>query len=66
MNFKWQQQQQQYYANMFINGPTVFPNTTYPIPTVHPNQSSLNSSLIQELPYSLNMQTQINNNTTSI
>ena len=24
------QQQQQYYANMFTNGPSVFPNTTYP------------------------------------
>ena len=34
LKFKWQQQQQ-YYANMFINGPPVFPNTTYPIPTVH-------------------------------
>ena len=56
---RWQQQQK-YYANMFTNGPPVFPNTTYPIPTVHPNQSSLNSSLIQELPYLLNMQTQTN------
>ena len=55
-----QQQQQQYYANMFINGPPVFPNTTYPTPTVPPNQSSLNSSFTQELSYSLNMQTQIN------
>ena len=54
------QQQQQYYANMFTNGPPVFPNTTYPSLTVPPNQSSLNSSLIQELSYSLNMQTQIN------
>ena len=54
------QQQQQYYANMFTNGPSVFPNTTYPPLTVPPNQSSLNSSLIQELSYSLNMQTQIN------
>ena len=54
------QQQQQYYANMFTNGPPVFPNTTYPTPTVPPNQSSLNSSFIQELSYSLNMQTQIN------
>ena len=44
----------------FTNGPSVFPNTTYPTPTVPPNQSSLNSSLIQELSYSLNMQTQIN------
>ena len=51
---------QQYYANMFTNGPPVFPNTTYPTPTVPPNQSSLNSSFIQELSYSLNMQTQIN------
>ena len=58
LKFKWQQQQ--YHANIFIIGPPVFPNTTYPIPTVHPNQSSLNSSLIQELPYSLNMETQIN------
>ena len=58
LNARWQQQQ--YYANMFTNGPPMFPNTTYPIPTVHPNQSSLNSSLIQELPYSLNMQTQFN------
>ena len=55
-----QQQQQQYYANMFTNGPPVFPNTTYPTQTVPPKQSSLNSSFIQELSYSLNMQTQIN------
>ena len=59
LNSRWQQQQQ-YLANMFTNGPPVFSNTTYPIPTVPPNQSSLNSSLIQELPYSLNVQTQIN------
>ena len=26
---------QQYYPNMFTNGPPVFPNTTDPIPTVH-------------------------------
>ena len=60
LNSRWQQQQQQYLANIFTNGPPVFSNTTYPIPTVPPNQSSLNSSLIHELPYSLNMQTQIN------
>ena len=54
------QQQQQCHANMFTNGPSVFPNTTYPPSTVLHNQSSLNSSLIQELSYSLNMQTQIN------
>ena len=45
---------------MFTNGPSFFPNTTYPPPTVPPNQSSLNSSLIKELSYSLNMKTQIN------
>ena len=54
------QQQQQYYASMFTNGPSVFPNITYPSPSVTPNESSLNISLIQELSYSLNMQTQIN------
>ena len=53
-------QQQQYYANMLTNGPSVFPNTTYPPLTVPPNQSSLNRSLIQELSYSLNILTQIN------
>ena len=41
-------QQQQHYANMFTNGPSVFLNTTYPPPTVPPNQSSSNSSLIHE------------------
>ena len=30
------QQQQQYYANMFTNGPSVFPNITYPPPSVPP------------------------------
>ena len=53
-------QQQQYYANMFTNSSSVFPNTTYPPLSVPPNQSSLNSPLIQELSYSLNIQTQIN------
>ena len=53
-------QQQQYYANMFTNGPSLFPNTIYPPLTVPPNQSSLNSSLIQKLSYSLNKQIQIN------
>ena len=42
LKIRWQQQ---YYPNIFTNGLPVFPNTTYPIPTVHPNQSSLNSSL---------------------
>ena len=53
-------QQQQHYVNMLTNGPPVSHKTTYPTQTVPPNQSSLNSSFIQELSYSLNMQTQIN------
>ena len=55
-----QLQQHQYVANMLTNGPSGLPNTTYPTSTVPPHQSSLNSSLIQELSYSLNMQNQIN------
>ena len=31
-----QQQRQQYYANMFTNGPSVFPNTTCPLPNSPP------------------------------
>ena len=50
------EQQQKAYANMLNTSPPVYPFTSYP----PPNQSSLNSSFIQELSESLNMQNQLN------
>ena len=50
------EQQQKAYANMFRTSPPVYPFNSYP----PPNQSSLNSSFIQELSESLNMQNQLN------